>query len=654
LTRCVSAVLFFLFYFILFYFIFFFFFFFFFFQMRPFSMRLVGSRFASSGDAGKKLQARDPVAAAESFHRARVACHAAQDKDGEAEAVFGLAKCLKAIGNSAAYVSHLKEYLALVDPKPDRKAHVNYELGYSFFVAGDYADAIPYLQTARLNARLADNKSLEAWSLTYLGLVYSRRGEPVRAVQLMQRGVNLLHEAGDANGERRLLLMTAAVQHELGLLDDALASYSNATTLARKANDIKNEGKIYRLVGGLLQDKGDQQSALHSFKVAVQLSAASGDQLGLISSSLLVGNAISATKPLSAEAVPYWKEALRGCKAFQVNDVKKLLPLHSQALFRLISHYEGLHLYSVALPFRLELMQLMRSSGLQLGYATALQAVADLQARLGQLADAATSYSEAATLWKAFPDEKVNEGAARAGLASVLLEQGLVHDAKAEVETATALLEASTDGKAGKRLTMARARALAAAADVLTRTGGADRAFVLAQRSLNMSETSDQDIACMARLVLARCGLEDRSIESIEEARKLATKGLNHAISNQLFPQIYQGLNLLADISMLLNKREKAAEYFEKMISLADDKKVGSSWRGSAMQKLAELKENAGDFAAAEKLHREAVPLLTGQLSKTFKSLISLVRIYEKLGNHEAAASFSRMIKHVKEDNKKD
>lgn len=565
------------------------------------------------------MQSRDPVAAAESFHRARVACHAAQDKEGEAEAVFGLAKCLKAIGNTAAYVSHLKEYLAMVDPKPDRKAQVNYELGYCFFQSGDYAEAIPHLQTARLNARLADNKSLEAWSLTHLGLVYSRRGEPVRAVQMMQRGVNLLHEAGDANGERRLLLMTAAVQHEQGLLDDALASYSNATTLARKANDIKNEGKIYRLVGGLLQDKGDPQSALHSFKVAVQLAAAAGDKLGLISSSLLVGNAIAASNPLSAEAVPYWKEALRGCKAMEVSDIKKLLPMHSQALFRLIQHYEALHLYSVALSFRIELMNLMRDSRLQLGHATALQNVADLQARLGLVADAATSYREAASLWQKFADEKVNEGTARAGLAAALLEQGLVHEAKAEVELAIKLLESPLPAKVVKRLSVARARAFAVAADTLVRTGNADRALKLAQIALSMSETLDADIACMARLVLARCSLDERSIDGVEEAKKLGTKSLNHAISNQLFPQIYQGLNLLADIAVQQNKKDKAAEYYEKMVSLADDKKVGSAWRGSAMQKLAELKESVGDFAAAERWHRDAVPLLTGQMSKTYK-----------------------------------
>jgi tetratricopeptide (TPR) repeat protein len=181
---------------------------------------------------------------------------------------------------------------------------------------------------------------------------YARRGEPDKGVQLLQRGANTMRAAGDASGERRVLLIAGAMQHELGQLDDAIASYSNATTLARKANDIVNEGKIYRLVGAVLEEKKDFQSAMHSYKVrtvfespliaalsvlsaalsvvsngiafvsprltcrkvAVQLASQAGDELGLIAGALAVGNAIAHVTPLSAEAVVYWKQALRTCK----------------------------------------------------------------------------------------------------------------------------------------------------------------------------------------------------------------------------------------------------------------------------------------------------------------------------------------------------
>jgi tetratricopeptide (TPR) repeat protein len=218
------------------------------------------------------------------------------------------------------------------------------------------------------------------------------------------------------------------------------------------------------------------------------------------------------------------------------------------------------------------------------------------------------------------------------------------------------LLDVPLPPNLGKRLSMARAKAMAASGDILACTGEVSRARTLAQSALILSENVDGDIACMSRLVLARCCLEERDTHDdlVEEARTLATKGLNHAIANQLYPQVYQGLNLMAELSVLGKKLDKAGEYFEKMIKLADDKKLGLAWRGIAMQKLAELKESIGELAAAERLHQEAVTLLTGQLSKTYKSLVALVRIYENLGNHEAAASFGRMIMHVKEDHKKD
>jgi tetratricopeptide (TPR) repeat protein len=275
-------------------------------------------------EQGRKMLSRDAGAALELFQRARLASHSAKDRAGEAEAVLGLANACKAQGKVDAFVSHLKEYVSMAGPEgmsDATKAFVSYELGYSFFSSGDYGSALPYLQAARLAARQADNKGLEAWALAYLGVLYARRGEPEKGIQLMQRGVNVMNAAGDASGERRLLLMTGDMQHELGQLDDAIASYSSATTLARKANDIQNEGKIYRLVGAVLEAKKDFQSAMHSYKVVVQLASQSSDQLGLIAGSLALGNVISQVTPLSAEAVVYWKQALKTCKVRRSHDL---------------------------------------------------------------------------------------------------------------------------------------------------------------------------------------------------------------------------------------------------------------------------------------------------------------------------------------------
>ncbi len=606
-------------------------------------------------EQGKKLLPRDASQSLEVFQKARVACHAAQDRAGEAEAVLGLARACKAQGKIDAFVSHLREYVAMVGPDgmtDATKAYVSYELGYSYFSAGEYMPAVTYLQAARLAARLAGATHLEAWALAYLGVLYARRGEPEKGVQMLQRGVNVMHAADDSSGERRLLLMTASMQHELHQLDDAIASYSVATTLARAANDIRGEGKIYRLVGSLLLDKGDHQSAMHSLKVAVQLASQSSDDMGLIWSSLLLGNAIAQVSPFSAESVPYWKQALRTCKTLKVGDPKKLLPMQSQTLYRLIAYYEGLKLYSVALSFRTELMELMQKANLPQGYATALHDVADVQARLGMMAEAAASYRQVAPLWHAQPDSRVNEGAARAGLAAVLHQQGLVHEAKSEALLAARLLDvlsASGAGSGAKGFrkqpsSLARARAMASVGDILARTGEVDKGKALAMQALQMCAASELEAACLARLTLARCLVESKDFD---EARKLATEGLSNAVSAQLLPQVYQGLELQADICIGLENWEGALKYFEKMVRVASDKAGMVAWRGAALQRMADLHEKTGEWSSAEKLHIQAVSLLSGQTGRSMHSMLALVRLYEKSGNKEAAASFSRMLKHV-------
>ena len=62
----------------------------------------------------KGAKASDPSEALDLFAQARSEYHAAGDRAGEAKAIMGEANACKRQGNTKAYVSHLKAYLALV------------------------------------------------------------------------------------------------------------------------------------------------------------------------------------------------------------------------------------------------------------------------------------------------------------------------------------------------------------------------------------------------------------------------------------------------------------------------------------------------------------------------------------------------------------
>jgi tetratricopeptide (TPR) repeat protein len=271
-------------------------------------------------------QSSDLERAVELYQRARVRFHEHAQLTQEADTVLGLARCFRDTKNVSAMLSHLREYLRLKgeDHVDDEQlAWISYELGYHGYVTGDYGTAIRHLQAARLHANVAGKKTVEAWSMAYLGSLYARHGDVEKGLQMLQRGATLAQQVKDHAAERQILLMLASTQQQNKLLDDALASYSKATVLARNANDIKGEARIYRLAGAVLQEKGDLRSALNSFKVAVKLSDQSGDKISLISSSLAAGNVMEEISKLSAESVVYWKQALHVCKELKVRQTAR-------------------------------------------------------------------------------------------------------------------------------------------------------------------------------------------------------------------------------------------------------------------------------------------------------------------------------------------
>jgi tetratricopeptide (TPR) repeat protein len=382
----------------------------------------------------------------------------------------------------------------------------------------------------------------------------------------------------------------------------------------------------------VLKDKGELRSALMSFRVALKLSDQAGDKLGVVASALLTGSSLDGITPGTPEALHYWKLALNACKELDPK-VRRSLPLRSEALFRIVQHYESHKLYTVALPHRQELAQMMFDAKLPRGHATALLDVAEVLARVGRSAEAASTYAEVVTLWKAL-GEPVYEATARVGLARAMLHQARMHDARVEAQAAQALLLA-TPSKPRSEYNMARSRALAGVADVLARTGQLQAAHKLATAALATAEGPigggrDADAACEARLALARVLMEEGMLE---EARKRATEALTHAIGVHHQPLIHAGLEVLGDLALRSGQLDKAEEYFSKLAKFEET-------RVSAMQHLAALAERRSNTKLAIRLHMDAVAASQDQPQLAFRSLSALSRLYEEQGNTTQAQTY--------------
>ncbi len=454
----------------------------------------------------------------------------------------------------------------------------------------------------------------------------------------MERGLKLMVDVGEEVGQRRVLLLMGRIQHGNKQYDDAVRSYSAATILARKANDIRGEAAIYRHAGAVLREKGELRSALLSFRVALKLSDQSGDKLGMVLSALRTGSVLDEISPGTPEALHYWKLAVRACHELDPS-ARRSLPLRSEALSRTIQHYEDHKLFAVALPYRQEVVTMMHDAKLPRGHATALLDVADLSARLGRTAEAASAYAQAMALWKTL-GEPVFEATALVGLARAMLQQARMHDARAQAEAAQMLLlEAPRKPRSGDDV--ARLRAFAGVADVFARTGSLETAHDLAIATLKSAESAtgetDKDAACAARLALARTLMEaDKRVE----ARTHATQALTHAIHVHHQSFIHSGLELLGELALRDGQFDKADTYFTKLAQSGEMRVPG-------LQHLAAVAERRPNAKLAIKLHMDAVAATQDQPYVAFRSLSALSRLHDEQGNTAQAEAYKRMCAHL-------
>jgi tetratricopeptide (TPR) repeat protein len=125
------------------------------------------------------------------------------------------------------------------------------------------------------------------------------------------------------------------------------------------------------------------------------------------------------------------------------------------------------------------------------------------------------------------------------------LQLGLLHDARVHAEAARGVLS-QLDASASRDQLVARAKALANAGELLARTGNAEEALSAAEAALRTAEgpQGDGDVACLACLAKGRALVE---LGRTDEARKIVSRALHHAVGHQMYLAVFQGLEITGD-----------------------------------------------------------------------------------------------------------
>ena len=124
------------------------------------------------------------------------------------------------------------------------------------------------------------SRRVEAWALTRLGAVSSRRGRYDQAVSSFQQALELFQEAADRDGEAEALNGSGETMLAVGQHDKARRFHLNALTLTRQTGGKREQARALTGLGAICYRQGQLDRAAGFHQDALALYREIGDPGG--------------------------------------------------------------------------------------------------------------------------------------------------------------------------------------------------------------------------------------------------------------------------------------------------------------------------------------------------------------------------------------
>lgn len=131
-----------------------------------------------------------------------------------------------------------------------------------------------------LSRKLKDKKKL-AFFLEDIGVYYSQRGSPQKAMEYFQESISLQNELGDKNGLGALYNNMGIAYFSLGEKKKALDYYLKSVKVKIESGDTKSLNRTYNNIGNFYLDQGNYRLALEYHYKSLKLREALGDDNGM-------------------------------------------------------------------------------------------------------------------------------------------------------------------------------------------------------------------------------------------------------------------------------------------------------------------------------------------------------------------------------------
>ena len=353
-------------------------------------------------------------------------------------------------------------------------AHTLYYLSSCHRLLGQQQQALPHLSQALHLLRDMGERREEAPTLTNLGIVHTELGEPRKSLEYYNQALLQWRNIKDVYGEARTLINLGLAYTSLGEARRALEIYNQALSVWQKLGNHQQAADTLTNIGLTYDILGEGQESLEHYNQALSLYQAManrrGEALALNNIGIAHGNLGEARKELEYynRALELWRtmgnrreEANTliniGSAEASLNDPKDAMTHYSQALqlwrevgdrrseATALQYIGELHASSAdprkALEYYDQALPLLRTAGDRWREACVLRNLGYLHARLGEPQQAMEYSSQALTIFRSVGDRS-GEAQALYGIARAERDRGNLVEARRQIESAIALVEA--------------------------------------------------------------------------------------------------------------------------------------------------------------------------------------------------------------------
>jgi CHAT domain-containing protein/Tfp pilus assembly protein PilF len=177
----------------------------------------------------------------------------------------------------------LQQALALARKSHDVRTEITtlVNLGSAYVTFGDTAEGIRYLEPALASARSIDFRGAQAYALLWLGVGASLNGEAARSRDYLQQALAVQASINDVRGQATAMRQLAAVQLDLGVAPDALASIKRSIELSPASSSLVYTASltlanVYAALGDDTNAEAQYEEALARYRAIRARSAESG------------------------------------------------------------------------------------------------------------------------------------------------------------------------------------------------------------------------------------------------------------------------------------------------------------------------------------------------------------------------------------------